>query len=198
MSHPVRPESLAPKVPMADDAARPPAAPPALMPELACYGLAGHSASPADLIAEAARAEELGLGSILLSERFALKDAAVMAGAAVAATSRIGVGTAATNHNTRHPLVTATMATTLHRMSGGRYAFGPGFRSWWAHGRRRKLVWPAVRHVEARRGRVTTAPAGLRAGRCQVVVKSANFGGSGSSRSRQICFWASVGWERCL
>ncbi|MFN3602623.1 MAG: TIGR03857 family LLM class F420-dependent oxidoreductase [Dietzia sp.] len=97
-----------------------------LMPELACYGLAGHSASPADLIVEAARAEELGLGSILLSERFALKDAAVMAGAAVAATTRIGVGTAATNHNTRHPLVTATMATTLHRMSGGRYAFGLG------------------------------------------------------------------------
>ncbi|MET3861051.1 5,10-methylenetetrahydromethanopterin reductase [Dietzia sp. 2505] len=99
---------------------------PPLMPELACYGLAGHSASPADLITEAARAEELGLGSILLSERFALKDAAVMAGAAVAATTRIGVGTAATNHNTRHPLVTATMATTLHRMSGGRYAFGLG------------------------------------------------------------------------
>ena len=96
------------------------------MPELACYGLAGHSASPADLISEAARAEELGLGSILLSERFALKDAGVMAGAAVAATSRIGVGTAATNHNTRHPLITATMAATLHRMSGGRYAFGLG------------------------------------------------------------------------
>ena len=97
-----------------------------LMAELACYGLAGHSASPADLVGEAARAEELGLGSILLSERFALKDAGVMAGAAVAATSRIGVGTAATNHNTRHPLVTATMATTLHRMSGGRYALGLG------------------------------------------------------------------------
>lgn len=97
-----------------------------LMPELACYGLAGHSASPADLVTEAVRAEELGLGSILLSERFALKDAGVMAGAAVAATSRIGVGTAATNHNTRHPLVTATMATTLHRMSGGRYALGLG------------------------------------------------------------------------
>ena len=97
-----------------------------LMPELACYGLAGHSASPADLIVEAARAEQLGLGAILLSERFALKDAGVMAGAAVASTSRIGIGTAATNHNTRHPLVTATMATTLHRMSGGRYAFGLG------------------------------------------------------------------------
>ena len=125
------PESRLPKVPMAHDVAAvlpPAAAAPAvpLMPELACYGLAGHSASPADLIAEAARAEELGLGSILLSERFALKDAAVVAGAAVAATSRIGVGTAATNHNTRHPLVSATMAATLHRMSGGRYAFGLG------------------------------------------------------------------------
>lgn len=96
------------------------------MPELACYGLAGHSASPADLLTEAARAEELGIGSILLSERFALKDAGAMAGAAVASTSRIGVGTAATNHNTRHPLSTATMATTLHRMSGGRYALGLG------------------------------------------------------------------------
>lgn len=108
---------------MASDAPAPGTDP---MPELACYGLAGHSASPADLVSEAGRAEELGLGSILLSERFALKDAGVMAGAAVAATSRIGVGTAATNHNTRHPLVTATMATTLHRMSGGRYAFGLG------------------------------------------------------------------------
>lgn len=96
------------------------------MPELACYGLAGHTASPADLVAETVRAEQLGLGSILLSERFALKDAGVMAGAAVASSSRIGVGTAATNHNTRHPLLTATMATTLHAMSSGRYALGLG------------------------------------------------------------------------
>lgn len=97
-----------------------------LMPELACYGLAGHTASPAGLVAEATRAEHLGLGSILLSERFALKDAGAMAGAAVSTTTRIGVGTAATNHNTRHPLLTATMAATLHRMSGGRYALGLG------------------------------------------------------------------------
>jgi probable F420-dependent oxidoreductase len=95
-------------------------------PELGCYGLAGHSATPGDLVGECRRAEELGLGAVFLSERFNAKDAAVMAGAAVAATSRIGIGTAATNHNTRHPLVTATMATTLHRMSGGRYALGLG------------------------------------------------------------------------
>lgn len=95
-------------------------------PELGCYGLAGHSSSPADLLDEVRLAERLGLGAVFLSERFNLKDAGVLAGAAVAASSHLGIGTAATNHNTRHPLVTATMATTLHRMSGGRYAFGLG------------------------------------------------------------------------
>lgn len=95
-------------------------------PELGCYGLAGHSATPGDLVAESRAAEDLGLGAVFLSERFNAKDAGVLAGAAVAATTRIGIGTAATNHNTRHPLVTATMAMTLHRMSGGRYAFGLG------------------------------------------------------------------------
>ncbi|HEX4190265.1 MAG TPA: TIGR03857 family LLM class F420-dependent oxidoreductase [Marmoricola sp.] len=96
------------------------------LPELGCYGLAGHSATPYDLIGEARLAEQLGLGSIFLSERFNTKDAGVMAGAAIAATTTLGVGTAATNHNTRHPLVTATLATTAHRLSGGRYALGLG------------------------------------------------------------------------
>ena len=95
-------------------------------PELGCYGLAGHSATPGDLVDEARLAEELGIGSMFLSERFATKDAGVLAGAAIAATTTLGIGTAATNHNTRHPLITATMAATAHRMSGGRYAFGLG------------------------------------------------------------------------
>ena len=96
------------------------------LPELGCYGLAGHSASPHDLIGEAQHAERLGIGTLFLSERFNVKDAAVLAGAVAAATTTIGIGTAATNHNTRHPLVTATMATTMHRLSGGRYALGLG------------------------------------------------------------------------
>lgn len=95
-------------------------------PELACYGLAGHSTSPRDLVHEALLAEELGLGSMFLSERFNVKDAGVMAGAVAGATSRLGIATAATNHNTRHPLVTATLAMSAHRISEGRYAFGLG------------------------------------------------------------------------
>jgi probable F420-dependent oxidoreductase len=97
-----------------------------MLPEIGCYGLAGHSASPRDLLDEVRLAERLGIGSIFLSERFTVKDAAALAGAAAAVSERIGIGTAATNHNTRHPLVTATMATTLHRLSQGRYAFGLG------------------------------------------------------------------------
>ncbi|WP_232676512.1 TIGR03857 family LLM class F420-dependent oxidoreductase [Nocardioides sp. R-C-SC26] len=95
-------------------------------PELACYGLAGHSASPRDLVDEVRHAEGLGLGSVFLSERFNVKDAAVMAGVAAGVSTRIGIATAATNHNTRHPLVTATMAMTAHRVSEGRYALGLG------------------------------------------------------------------------
>ena len=96
------------------------------LPELGFYGLAGHSATPRDLIGEVADAERLGLGSVFLSERFNTKDAAVLTGAAVAASERLGVATAATNHNTRHPLVTANMATTAHRMSEGRFTLGLG------------------------------------------------------------------------
>ena len=95
-------------------------------PELGCYGLAGHSSSPADLLTEAREAEDLGLGSLFLSERFNVKDAGVLAGAVAASTQTIGIGTAATNPHTRHPMITATLATTMHRLSGGRYALGLG------------------------------------------------------------------------
>ncbi len=94
--------------------------------ELGFYGLAGHTDSPADLLTECRRAEELGLGSVFISERFNVKDAGVLCGAAAAASTTLGIATGATNHNTRHPLVTATMATTMHRLSGGRFCLGLG------------------------------------------------------------------------
>ena len=42
-----------------------------------------------------------------------------MTGAALAVTNRMQIATAATNHNTRHPLITGSYATTMHRLSGG-------------------------------------------------------------------------------
>jgi len=95
-------------------------------PELGFYGLAGHAPDPRVLLDEIRLAEQIGLGAAFLSERFDTKDAAALAGAAAAVSDTIGIGTAATNPHTRHPIVTATMATTLHRLSGGRYAFGVG------------------------------------------------------------------------
>ena len=94
--------------------------------ELGFYTLAGHTDSPRDLVLEVRRAEELGLGAAFVSERFNLKDASTLCGAAGAISERMGIATAATNHNTRHPLVTATFATTMHRLTQGRFALGLG------------------------------------------------------------------------
>ncbi|MFM7225622.1 MAG: TIGR03857 family LLM class F420-dependent oxidoreductase, partial [Actinomycetota bacterium] len=67
-----------------------------------------------------------GLGTAFVSERFNIKEAATLCGAAGAVTRTIRIATAATNHNTRHPLVTATFAVTMHRLTGGRFTLGLG------------------------------------------------------------------------
>lgn len=94
--------------------------------ELGFYALAGHSDSPRDLVTEVVEAERLGLGSAFISERFNTKEAATLSGAAGAVTTSLGIATAATNHNTRHPLITAAFATTMHRLTGGRFSLGLG------------------------------------------------------------------------
>ena len=75
---------------------------------------------------EARGGEELGFGTAFISERWNVKEAASLTGAACAVTTRMQIATAATNHNTRHPLITASWATTMHRLSGGRFTLGIG------------------------------------------------------------------------
>lgn len=94
--------------------------------ELAFYGLPGAPTSPADLLAECRDGELQGLGSVFLSERFNIKEVVTLSGAAGAVTETLGVATGVTNHNTRHPIVTASFATTMHRLTGGRFALGLG------------------------------------------------------------------------
>jgi alkanesulfonate monooxygenase SsuD/methylene tetrahydromethanopterin reductase-like flavin-dependent oxidoreductase (luciferase family) len=94
--------------------------------ELGFYTLAGHSATPRDLIREVRDAERIGLGAAFVSERFNTKDAATLCGAVAATSETLGIATAATNHNTRHPIVTATFAMTMHTMTGGRFSLGLG------------------------------------------------------------------------
>lgn len=96
------------------------------LPELGFYGLAGAPRSPADLLQECRDGEALGLGSVWLSERFNIKEIATISGVAGAVTSSLGIATGVTNHNTRHPVVTASFATTMHRLTGGRFALGLG------------------------------------------------------------------------
>jgi len=94
--------------------------------ELGFYLLAGAPDSPRDLIAEVRDGEDLGLGTAFISERFNIKESATLSGAAGAVSDRIRIATAATNHNLRHPLVTAAHATTMHRLTGGRFVLGLG------------------------------------------------------------------------
>lgn len=94
--------------------------------ELGFYTLAGAPRTPADLLEEMRVGEEIRLGSAFISERYNIKEAATLAGAAAAASATLGIATAATNHNTRHPLITASFATTMHRLTGGRFTLGLG------------------------------------------------------------------------
>lgn len=94
--------------------------------ELGCYGLAGHANDPRDLLDQVRGAEDLGLGSVFLSERFNVKEAATLCGAAAAVSEEVGIATGVTNHNTRHPLVTAAWSSTMHELTRGRFALGIG------------------------------------------------------------------------
>ncbi|MFE0749583.1 TIGR03857 family LLM class F420-dependent oxidoreductase [Gordonia sp. NPDC058843] len=103
------------------------------LPEIGYYALSRHPVDPAELADEARLADHEGFGAAFVSERFNVKDAAVLAGGLAAATRRMGIATAATNHNTRHPIITASMAATLSAMTGGRFALGlgRGFAAQW-------------------------------------------------------------------
>ena len=96
------------------------------MNELGFYTRAGAPESPRELIDEVRRAEELGLGSAFVSERLNIKEAATICGAVGAVSERIGLATAATNHHTRHPQITASHAMTMHALTGGRFSLGLG------------------------------------------------------------------------
>jgi probable F420-dependent oxidoreductase len=95
-------------------------------PDLGFYTLAGAPRSPRDLIDEVRDAEALGLGWCFISERFNIKEAATLSGAVGAVSESLMIATAATNHSTRHPIVLASYATTMHRLTGGRFVLGLG------------------------------------------------------------------------
>ena len=94
--------------------------------ELGFYTLAGGATTPTPLLDEVREGEAMGLGTAFISERWNIKEAATLSGAAAAVSDEITLATAATNHNTRHPMVTASYATTMHHLTGGRFVLGLG------------------------------------------------------------------------
>ena len=93
-------------------------------PELGFYGLPGHSRAPRDILRQAQDAEALGIGNIMISERADFKEISALCGAVAGVTNTLYIGTSGTNLNTRHPIVTASMGSTLNRLSEGRFALG--------------------------------------------------------------------------
>lgn len=96
------------------------------MNEIAFYTLPGAPSTPRELIDEVTSAEAMGIGACFISERFNIKEAATLSGAVGAISDKIGIATAATNQNTRHPMVTAAYASTMHFLTNGRFSLGLG------------------------------------------------------------------------
>src|SRR5262245_15963182 len=98
-------------------------------PELGFYALPGRVADPRPMFDELDAGERAGLGSVWLSERHDVKEAAVLSGAAAARTRQMGIAVGVTNPNTRHVMVTAAFGATMSALTGGRFAlgFGRGF-----------------------------------------------------------------------
>ena len=99
-------------------------APISKFPELGFYGLPGHTRTPRDVLRQVQDAEAMGIGNVMISERADYKEIAAICGACAAVTESIFIGTSGTNLNTRHPVITASMCSTLSALSGGRFALG--------------------------------------------------------------------------
>ena len=92
----------------------------ALFDKFGTYILPGRVSDPRRGIEEAIEAERIGLGCVWISERFALKEPAVLAGAVSQVTSKIRI-TGTFYATMRHPIVTASTANLMQALSGDRF-----------------------------------------------------------------------------
>jgi probable F420-dependent oxidoreductase len=91
-----------------------------LFDKFSCYILPGRVADPSTGLKEALDAEAFGLGAVWISERYAVKEPAVLSGAISQITSKIDI--AGTMFATmRNPIVTASVANTMQAISNNRF-----------------------------------------------------------------------------
>ncbi len=93
---------------------------------LHAYILPGHIDDAREGLSQAREAEELGLGGILLSERWETKEFGSVMGALTQVTSRVNLVAGLTHFGTRHPLVLAGIGATMQTLSAGRFTLGFG------------------------------------------------------------------------
>jgi probable F420-dependent oxidoreductase len=92
--------------------------------DMSVFIAAGRVESAAISTAEALDAERLGFRRAWLCERFEVKEAGALLGAAVGVTSRLEVATGPLIPSARPPLVTGSLGATLHSLSSGRFIMG--------------------------------------------------------------------------
>ncbi len=92
----------------------------ALFDKFGTYILPGRVNDPRRGIDEAREAERIGLGAVWISERYALKEPAVLAGAVGETTSKVRI-TGTFYATLRHPIVTASVADMMQAMTGERF-----------------------------------------------------------------------------
>jgi probable F420-dependent oxidoreductase len=95
-------------------------------PQLGAYVLPGRVDDARPAISQAKAAEEIGLGTVWVGERFGTKDAGALVAALGQATSTVQIGTAITTFLTRHHLSLASLAMTVQSLTGGRFRLGVG------------------------------------------------------------------------
>jgi probable F420-dependent oxidoreductase len=94
--------------------------------DLSLYVRGGRVKSSADVITDAADAEQLGLRRLWLSERYDLKEAGALLGGMAARTTRLELGTSALFIGSRHPILTAALGATMQSAYGPRLTLGLG------------------------------------------------------------------------
>lgn len=93
---------------------------------LGAYLLPGRITDSGAVIGQARAAQELGMSTVWLSERWGTKDIGVLAGAISQVTSNVKIASGITHFQSRHPAVLASLAMTAQALSGGRMIVGVG------------------------------------------------------------------------
>jgi len=112
---------------------------PTVLPDLSAYVISGRvvqeaqpgehetdARTPAEGVEDGVDAERIGFRRVFLSERWNLKEAAVILGAIAARTERIEIASGIITTAARHPLHMAGMAATFQATFGPRFVLGLG------------------------------------------------------------------------